>query len=143
MGNWQDEGACVGKPSSWWFAEGDSEDAIADRRRAKKICVGCPVREQCITFGITIDASDGLFGGLDREERVAIAHLRGVVGCSDLLTERPYVPKHDHCGTNAGYVSVRRKILAAPNESLEMCPACLHGHNVYSLRRTHSRVGAR
>ncbi len=45
---------------------------IADAERARAICVEeCPVRAQCLRFADASGCSDGIFGGLDGDERRA------------------------------------------------------------------------
>lgn len=61
------ERACLGKDPELFFPVGESE-AFADQiREAKQVCAGCPVKTQCLKFGMA--QSDGIFGGLTAGER--------------------------------------------------------------------------
>lgn len=64
------ERACLGEDPELFFPLGESK-AFADQiREAKQVCAGCPVREQCLKFGMA--QSDGIFGGLTADERRAM-----------------------------------------------------------------------
>ncbi|PZR55533.1 hypothetical protein DNL40_02505 [Xylanimonas oleitrophica] len=38
-------------------------------RAAKQVCAQCPVREACLTVGLTRGERDGVYGGTTRRER--------------------------------------------------------------------------
>lgn len=38
-------------------------------RDAKRVCGGCPVRSDCLTYALTNDEDTGIWGGLTPEER--------------------------------------------------------------------------
>lgn len=60
--DWTDLAACRGHDPELWFPLGDGA-------RAKAICAGCPVREDCLTFALRLGLDHGIFGGLDADER--------------------------------------------------------------------------
>lgn len=84
---WQDESACgpvyASTGDDLWF-EPDEEDGEvnrgraaartrADRReKAKRVCRECPVRMECLTFAYANNEPAGIWGGLDKRERVAL-----------------------------------------------------------------------
>ena len=41
-------------------------------RPAKAVCAGCPVRSDCLAAAIDNNERDGVWGGLNTEERVAV-----------------------------------------------------------------------
>src|SRR5205085_2869198 len=66
--NWRNDAACRGKDpnvffpieGSGWRAKMEFEQAERD---AKAICAGCPVRLECLDFGIDTRQQDGIWGG--------------------------------------------------------------------------------
>ena len=55
----------VGQPDLWFPDQGDTGAAA----RAKRVCAGCPVREQCLTWAITTNERGGIWGGCGEKER--------------------------------------------------------------------------
>lgn len=69
---WRRSGACVGRPAWMWFpARGD----VKTREAAIRICKACIVRKQCLAANL--DAPQGIFGGLGRQERVELRKASG------------------------------------------------------------------
>lgn len=66
---WMDDARCVTYPESMFFRDGrGGGPRFWDRPR--QICEACPVRAQCLAWGM--DTDDGMFGGTTPEERAAI-----------------------------------------------------------------------
>lgn len=65
-GPWAQEGACRGWPTSWWFPERGTPEALV---RAREICAGCPVRIECADYALEHSGLLGLWGGLDVKQR--------------------------------------------------------------------------
>lgn len=61
-------GACVGKPTNWWFPEDVSRNAKENSRNAKIICRGCAVIDKCLEFSLRHE-THGIWGGLSETER--------------------------------------------------------------------------
>ncbi len=61
---WQERGACRHVDPELFFP-GQGEDASA----AKKVCAGCPVRDQCLAFALENGVKHGIWGGLSERER--------------------------------------------------------------------------
>jgi WhiB family redox-sensing transcriptional regulator len=55
----------VGDPNLWFPEQGDTNKAA----KAKQVCRGCPVREQCLTWALTTNERGGIWGGLGEVER--------------------------------------------------------------------------
>lgn len=74
---WQESAACRGADSALFYApEGEYAFARLQREeRARQVCAGCPVREQCAEFAMAIGDRHGVWGGTTHRERVAV--LRG------------------------------------------------------------------
>jgi len=67
--NWRAAGACLSADPDLFFpisAKGPAEKQIA---RAKTICAGCRVRQECLEFAITHDLTYGIWGGTTLEDR--------------------------------------------------------------------------
>jgi WhiB family redox-sensing transcriptional regulator len=50
-------------PDLWFPEKGGST------REAKKTCVGCPVRTECLAFALDNDERFGIWGGMSERER--------------------------------------------------------------------------
>lgn len=63
--DWRKMAACRGMDPELWFPLGDGAQARA-------VCAGCPVADQCLAWAVAIGADDGIFGGLDADDRRAL-----------------------------------------------------------------------
>jgi WhiB family redox-sensing transcriptional regulator len=68
---WQKDALCLGRPTEWFFPERNSENrngwlTPADRR-AKALCARCPVRRECLEYGLKDEY--GIWGGSRPIER--------------------------------------------------------------------------
>ena len=77
---WRERAACLEYPAVIFFGLDDSETP-AERRsredRAKGICAGCEVRQECLEYALATREPYGIWGGLTEIERKA--RLRGRV----------------------------------------------------------------
>lgn len=79
---WRSRAACIGHPPDWFYPERTST-ARADggltlpERRAKAVCVRCPVRAECLTEAIVMQDPWGVWGGTLPHERARAAHVEG------------------------------------------------------------------
>jgi hypothetical protein len=79
---WIDRGLCGQLPHvdpDWWYPERSSEDRATKgltlaERRAKAICVVCPVREACLREALETCDPWGIWGGTLPSERKDAAH---------------------------------------------------------------------
>lgn len=62
---WQLRAACRGKSTELWFATANIEATDA----AKAVCVGCPVRQDCLSYALVDLALEGIWAGTDAAER--------------------------------------------------------------------------
>jgi WhiB family redox-sensing transcriptional regulator len=70
---WQDRAACRGEDVVLFFGpdgERQPEREIRERK-AKELCEGCPVRQECLGYAISRPEKYGTWGGLNEEERSA------------------------------------------------------------------------
>jgi len=56
---WEDDAACKGMSARLFFAERGS-----NLTEAKKVCAGCPVREECFDYAIAAREQFGCWGGV-------------------------------------------------------------------------------
>ena len=99
-GEWRLRGACVGTPVAWWFPRRGDPTA-----HLKRICAGCPVRQECADYALPLAGLRGAWGGLSEKER---RRARAKLTPARLPAE---------CGTPAGYTRHFR-------DGTPMCEAC-------------------
>ena len=73
---WTDRAECS-KPTydpNWWHSDGPA--ARYETKMAKKVCLSCPVRMECLTYGLKVDEQvsgrHGVYGGLTGDDRKAL-----------------------------------------------------------------------
>lgn len=69
--DWRLAAACRDLDTATFFPENEGEVA-----RAKAVCESCPVREACLNFAIVTRQDDGVWGGLDENERRRVRRRR-------------------------------------------------------------------
>ena len=62
--NWQERSLCSQTDPEAFFPEKGGST-----REAKKICVGCEVRSECLEYALANDERFGIWGGLSERER--------------------------------------------------------------------------
>jgi WhiB family redox-sensing transcriptional regulator len=73
--NWPSQAACRG----------------AEQKRAKAVCMGCPVRTECLADALDNRTEFGIWGGMTERERRALLRRRpGVVSWRALLEAARY-----------------------------------------------------
>ena len=65
---WPSDALCtqVGNPDLWYPDKG------GPTRDAKKVCAGCPIREQCLAYALEHRERYGIWGGTTERERRAM-----------------------------------------------------------------------
>ena len=71
---WQESAACRGAASACFFSPYGERGLARQLRevRARQICAGCPVRDECARFALEIGEEHGVWGGTTGRERVAL-----------------------------------------------------------------------
>jgi WhiB family transcriptional regulator, redox-sensing transcriptional regulator len=67
--NWRSAGACLSADPDLFFplsSVGLGERQVA---RAKRICAGCQVRQECLEFALVHSQAYGIWGGTTPEDR--------------------------------------------------------------------------
>lgn len=76
---WREKAACLEYPAVLFFGLDDSETPAERRIReeeAKRICVTCEVRAECLDYALGTREPYGIWGGLTEVERRARLHRR-------------------------------------------------------------------
>ncbi|WP_246007305.1 WhiB family transcriptional regulator [Actinomadura pelletieri] len=81
---WHALAACRGVDPDAFFVRPSDRAGVA---AAKRICAGCPVREECLRYAVADEALEGIWGGMTDRERTA-TRLRTRLA-RDLLTTTP------------------------------------------------------
>lgn len=66
---WRDLAACAGFDPELFFPAGETGPAAEQIRQAKRVCAGCEVQEDCLTYAIETNQVAGVWGGLTEDER--------------------------------------------------------------------------
>ena len=69
--DWRLDAACRDLDTAIFFPE--TEEAVAV---AKAVCATCPVQEACLEFALITRQDDGVWGGLDENERRRVRRRR-------------------------------------------------------------------
>lgn len=109
VSTWHTNAACGEHPDLDFI---DPEPDQIERCRA--VCAGCPVREKCLADALAAGEPWGIWGGLDTDQRAALAERTGV-------PEPTILPAH---GTNSRYVKHGCR-----------CTTCRHAHTTYERER--------
>ncbi len=67
--NWRSAGACLSADPDLFFPISEMGPADQQIARAKVICAGCVVRQECLDFALTHNQTHGVWGGTTAEER--------------------------------------------------------------------------
>lgn len=70
--NWRDDAACLDADPDLFFPIGTAGPGLRQIDEAKRICMACPVRKQCLAWALNLAAASGIWGGTTEEERRAI-----------------------------------------------------------------------
>lgn len=64
--NWREAAACKGAESEIFFPASEDLQGI---NAAKEICEGCPVADECLTYAIETNQTEGIWGGMTARQR--------------------------------------------------------------------------
>lgn len=68
--SWFEEASCAESDPEAWFPEKG-----CSTREAKRICDGCPVRDECLAYALARREKFGIWGGLSERERRVLLRL--------------------------------------------------------------------
>ncbi|HSJ26817.1 MAG TPA: WhiB family transcriptional regulator [Acidimicrobiia bacterium] len=66
---WREGAACADRQDVDFFP---APDRVGEIARAKALCGGCPVLDDCLAFAIETNQPDGIWGGFTAKERVRL-----------------------------------------------------------------------
>ena len=69
--DWMSRGACRDEDPELFFPIAAGGPALEETNAAKRVCLRCPVRAACLSFGLKT-AQEGIWGGATPEERRAM-----------------------------------------------------------------------
>jgi WhiB family redox-sensing transcriptional regulator len=67
--DWRSHAACRAEAPDLFFPIGSMGPALLQIKRAKAVCHRCPVRDACLVWALEHAITDGVWGGLDEDER--------------------------------------------------------------------------
>lgn len=67
--HWREAAACAETPEVEFFPDPADVAAIS---AAKEVCAGCPVADQCLSYAIETNQTEGIWGGHTPKERRTI-----------------------------------------------------------------------
>ena len=107
--DWRDRAACRGEDPELFFPAGDGSGVTATRK-ARAICAGCPVKDQCLQFALASPERFGTWAGLTEGERDNM---------------RPAAPAGPGlCGKRLHVMDAENTIPAGPAGEWKRCRAC-------------------
>jgi WhiB family redox-sensing transcriptional regulator len=65
--DWRDDAACARTDPETFYPQGHTAQAMEEA--AKRVCAGCPVREECLDYALSTGQYVGVWGGLSESER--------------------------------------------------------------------------
>nr|WP_229705705.1 WhiB family transcriptional regulator [Micromonospora sonchi] len=71
--DWRDDAVCRDEDPGLFWPIGSSGPALAQAEQAKDVCRRCPAfsKNGCLNYAIEAGIDDGIFGGMDADERRA------------------------------------------------------------------------
>lgn len=69
---WTEEALCREVDPDLWYPENHADQG----RNAKMVCRRCPVRAACLEYALRHNEQYGIWGGLSRKQRDAVARQR-------------------------------------------------------------------
>lgn len=73
--HWHRAAACRHADPELFFPEGTAGPALRQAEEAKRVCMACPVRADCLGWALRHGVDFGVWGGKDPEQRRAMRAL--------------------------------------------------------------------
>lgn len=67
--DWRDAALCRQVDPETFFPVGHSGPALEQEETAKRICLPCPVRSECLKYAVDNEITDGVWGGVGELDR--------------------------------------------------------------------------
>jgi WhiB family transcriptional regulator, redox-sensing transcriptional regulator len=68
-GDWRSRAACLSADPDLFFPISSSGPALDQVAKAKSICAGCQVRQECLGYALATHQIHGVWGGTSEEDR--------------------------------------------------------------------------
>jgi WhiB family redox-sensing transcriptional regulator len=117
---WTTAAACRSTNPDELFVQG------AAQNRAKQVCLGCPVRTECLADALDNRVEFGVWGGMTERERRALLRRRPNVTSWRRLLEAAR-RDHERRAATAGSMPVRESSSAEQGASLSALPSAAAG----------------
>lgn len=92
LAHWGQDAACRSTDPEKLFAE------AAQQNRAKTVCVGCPVRTECLTEALDNRVEFGVWGGMTERERRALLRRRPDITSWQRVLQAAHQPRQQPTG---------------------------------------------
>lgn len=77
---WRAEAACKDEDPELFFPTGSGQSYVWQLYEAKRVCLSCPVSSTCLDVALKGNCDDGIWGGLDPNERLELRRRRSGQG---------------------------------------------------------------
>jgi WhiB family redox-sensing transcriptional regulator len=74
--DWRHRAACLDEDPELFFPIGTTGPALEQVERAKQVCRGCEVTDQCLEWALETNQDAGVWGGFSEEERRTLRRSR-------------------------------------------------------------------
>lgn len=95
-GGWREQALCAQTDPEAFFP-----DKGGSTKKAKKTCMACPVRRQCLEYALEHDIRFGVWGGLSDIERRKLKRSTRLRGKAEPVQLKPHTIT-SACGTEGG-----------------------------------------
>ncbi len=72
LSDWRHKAACRNEDPELFFPVGATGPAVLQAEEAKKVCMRCNVREECLQWALDNGQDHGVWGGKSEDERRAM-----------------------------------------------------------------------
>lgn len=69
IGDWRHHASCLTQDPDLFFPTGTSAPAVLQLDAARRVCLECPVRPDCLTWALAAGMEHGVWGGMGENER--------------------------------------------------------------------------
>lgn len=107
---WRPLAACAKEPK--WVQDLFFSPEPYDTHRAKSVCAGCNVVEECLTYAMEMNMPDGVWGMHSTDERRMVRRGNGsivaaIAAMRPTLNEHAFTAEHSRRALPAPYVRVK------------------------------------
>lgn len=74
--NWREQAACLDTDPELFFPVGTTGPALDSIEQARQICRACPVQPACLDWALHHGADQGVWGGMDEQQRATLRRRR-------------------------------------------------------------------